>query len=211
MNLPNRWLHGFEAICLRPFALRLQIFDSPDFGCGGTAQLFRTDVPGLFSPPRIEFRLRADWVILGAGFEPCPYAPLRATDDIRSPINSDQFNGRASNRSRASCRAGTGSPCAACEPEIPKTPISVAVSKPSPKRKPKGYICQLVRTKRNSGQNYVRVDIGYLLLANHALGVGRHQSKPTCSLARNRLRMTLFSRIKINYESVRAGNPRWLV
>ena len=46
-------------------------------------------------------------------------------------------------------------------------------------------------------------DIGDLLLAN--------QSKPTCSLARNRLRMTLFSRIKINYESVRAGNPRWLI
>jgi hypothetical protein len=57
----------------------------------------------------------------------------------------------------------------------------------------------------------VRVDIGDLLLANHALGVGRHQAKPTGSLARNRLRMTLFSRIKINYESVKGGNPRWLV
>jgi hypothetical protein len=52
----------------------------------------------------------------------------------------------------------------------------------------------------------VRADIGDLLLANHALGEGRHQSKPACSFGRNRLRMTLFSRVKINYESVRAGN-----
>jgi hypothetical protein len=41
---------------------------------------------------------------------------------------------------------------------------------------------------------------------------GSFRSTQTCSPApQNRLGMTLCSRIKINYESVRAGNPRWLI
>ena len=33
-------------------------------------------------------------------------------------------------------------PCAACVAEMPSRPISVAVSKPRPNRKPIGYMCQ---------------------------------------------------------------------
>ena len=35
---------------------------------------------------------------------------------------------------------------------MPSTPISVAVSKPSPKRNPSGYMCQLRRIMRNTGR-----------------------------------------------------------
>src|ERR1700733_8915494 len=46
----------------------------------------------------------------------------------------------------------TGSPLVASPAEIPKTPISVAVSNPSPKSTPSGYMCQLLRIMLNMGR-----------------------------------------------------------
>ena len=42
----------------------------------------------------------------------------------------------------------TDIPLEALAAEIPSTPISVAVSKPRPNRKPTRYICQLLLTRR---------------------------------------------------------------
>ena len=46
-----------------------------------------------------------------------------------------------------------GMPCAACAAEMPSRPISLAVSNPSPNRKPSGYICQLARIMPASGRS----------------------------------------------------------
>ncbi len=46
-----------------------------------------------------------------------------------------------------------GNPFDASAAEMPSSPTSVAVSKPSPNRMPSGYICQLRDTKRNIGLN----------------------------------------------------------
>ena len=43
----------------------------------------------------------------------------------------------------------TGNPFVASVAEMPSNPTSVAVSKPSPNRKPTGYICQLCPISRN--------------------------------------------------------------
>ena len=46
-----------------------------------------------------------------------------------------------------------GNPFEACAAAMPSTPISVAVSKPSPNKKPSGYMCQLREISRNIGRN----------------------------------------------------------
>ena len=46
-----------------------------------------------------------------------------------------------------------GRPFEASAAAMPRRPISVAVSKPSPNRKPSGYMCQLRVTSRNIGRN----------------------------------------------------------
>ena len=57
----------------------------------------------------------------------------------------------AANRIGSDRMAQNGSPAATDPPAITSSAISVAVSKPSPKRNPTGYIFQGVSTRRASG------------------------------------------------------------
>src|SRR5262249_47211527 len=53
----------------------------------------------------------------------------------------------------------TGIPSPACVPEMPTRPISLAVSKLSPNKKPSGSMCQSFVTRPNTGGANDRADI----------------------------------------------------
>src|SRR5580700_3634516 len=74
-----------------------------------------------------------------------PYAPTISTPSLLSTSDIPAVNSAGNTRIDQ-----TDKPLDASAAEIPSTPISVAVSKPSPNRDPSGYICQLQTARSQS-------------------------------------------------------------
>ena len=91
-------------------------------------------------------------------------------------------------------------PCAAWVAEMPSSPISVAVSKPRPNRKPIGYMCQERDTTPNIGRKIAREkpaagEQGVEILVDDLLAAAwRARTPPRCPRRMKRLASPMASR-----------------